>query len=156
MRIASLCEALIETHGTRNPFELAEEMGVRLQFCPDFASLKGMYKVILNERFIFLNGNLSRREAREVLAHELGHDLLHREMAKSSIVQDHFILDMRLKPEKEANIFAAHLLYEDSAVMELIREGLSESEIASRLKAPLALIQIKFEILSEKGLLPLR
>lgn len=154
LRIAALCEELIEKHGTRNPFDLAEEMGIHFRFCPEFSSLKGMYKIILEERFIFINGNLSRREAREVMAHEIGHDVLHREMARSSIVQDHFLLDMRLKPEYEANAFAAHLLYEDRAVMELLKEHRSESEIAARLKAPIPLLKIKLEILSEKGLLP--
>ena len=155
LRIAALCEALIEKHGTQNPFELAEAEGIHLQFCPDFTELRGMYKVILEERFIFLNGNLNRREAREVLAHELGHDALHREMAQGSIVQDHFILDMRLKPEYEANAFAAHLLYESEAVLDLLREGLSVSEMAKRLKAPLPLLEIKIQILREKRLLPL-
>lgn len=154
LRIASLCDALCEKHGTRNPFELAEEMGVHLQFCPDFQTLKGMYKVILGQRFVFLNGNLKRREARQVLAHELGHDTLHREMAKDTIVQDHFLLDMRLKPEYEANLFAAQMLYEDAEVLELLQEGQTTQACAARLSAPLPLFELKLSILREKGLLP--
>lgn len=153
LRIAATCEALCKKHDSRNPFEIAACEGIRLRFCPEFQSLKGMYKVILEERFIFLNGNLKRREAREVLAHELGHDTLHREMAESSIVQDHFLLDMRLKPEYEANLFAADLLLEDKEVLDALKEGLSIEDCSARLKISPFFLELKLSILKEKGLI---
>ena len=153
-RIAALSDELCETYGTRNPFHLADAMGLRVVACKDFQKLEGMYKVILNQRFVFLNGNLPRRKAALVLAHELGHDVLHREMAENSIVQDHFILDMRLAPEYEANLFAANLLYSDETVLSLLSEGKSVSEIGSLLGAPESLLELKIRILREKGLLP--
>ncbi len=153
LRIAGVCEELCKKHDSRNPFEIAACEGIRLRFCPEFQTLKGMYKVILGERFIFLNGNLKRREAREVLAHELGHDSLHREMAENSIVQDHFILDMRLKPEYEANLFAAELLLEDKDVLEILQDGLSAKECSARLGTSPAFLELKLLILKEKGLI---
>ena len=154
LRIASLCDALVQKHGTHNPFELAEAEGISLRFCPEFQSLKGMYKVILNQRFIFLNGNLKRREAKQVLAHELGHDMLHREMAKDSIVQDHFILDMTLKPEYEANLFAAQLLLPDEKVLSLIKGGITKEEMARKLSVSPLFVDLKIQILEKRGLLP--
>ncbi len=153
LRIAEKSEELCKKHDSRNPFEIAACEGIRLRFCPEFQTLKGMYKVILEERFIFLNGNLKRREAREVLAHELGHDALHREMAENSIVQDHFLLDMRLKPEYEANLFAANLLLEDEKVLEAIGEGLSLEDLAASLKTSPFFLELKLSILKEKGLI---
>lgn len=153
LRIASLADALCKRHDTHNPFEIAEAEGVLLRFCPEFQTLRGMYKVILGQRFVFLNGNMKRREARQVLAHELGHDALHREMAKDTIVQDHFLLDMTLRPEYEANLFAAQLLYEDEKVLALLRGGKSVSECAALLGAPLPLFELKMKILGERGLL---
>lgn len=153
LRIASLADALCEKYETHNPFEIAEADGILLRFCPEFQTLRGMYKVILGQRFVFLNGNMKRREARQVLAHELGHDVLHREMARDSIVQDHFLLDMTLKPEYEANLFAAQLLYEDDKVLALLRGGKSASECAVLLGAPMPLFELKLQILREKGLL---
>ena len=153
LRIAALSDALVKKHGSRNPFELAEAEGIILRFCPEFQSLKGMYKVILNQRFVFLNGNLKRREAKEVLAHELGHDILHREMAKDTIVQDHFILDMTLKPEYEANLFAANILLDDEKVLSLLKEGVSQEEIGKKLRSPLSFVALKVLILEKKGLL---
>ena len=153
LRIAKACEELCSKHDSRNPFEIAACEGIHLRFCPEFQSLKGMYKVILEKRFIFLNGNLKRREAREVLAHELGHDTLHREMGENSIVQDHFLVDMRLKPEYEANLFAANLLLDDKEVLEAFKEGMSIKDCASRLKTTPLFLELKLSILKEKGLI---
>lgn len=153
LRIAGLADRLCEKHGTRNPFDIAEADGVILRFCPEFQTLRGMYKVILGQRFVFLNGNMKRREARQVLAHELGHDTLHREMAKDTIVQDHFLLDMTLKPEYEANLFASQLLYGDEKVLSLLRAGKSASECAALLGAPMPLFELKMKILEQRGLL---
>ena len=154
LQIAKISDELIKKHGTRNPFELAEAEGIHLQFCPEFQTLKGMYKVILNQRFIFLNGNLKRREAKQILAHELGHDLLHREMAKDSIVQDHFILDMTLKPEYEANLFAANILLSDEKVLSLLQKGVSKEELSKTLGVPYDFVELKTLILEKKNLLP--
>ena len=154
LRIARLAEEAVERYGTRNPFSLAEKMGVEVLVRQDFQKLKGMYKVILGKRFIFLNGNLRRREAREVLSHELGHDALHRDMAKDSVVQDHFILDMTLKPEYEANLFAASLLFSDEEILELLKEGKTVTEVARALGHSPGLLELKIRILQEKGRLP--
>lgn len=150
-RIASLCEDLIARYQTRNPFELADAMGITVRLCPEFRELKGMYKVILEKRFVFLNANLRRREAGRVLAHEIGHDVLHREMGEGSIVQDYFLLDMRLRPEYEANLFAAQLLVSDEEALSLLKEGLSVGEAAKRLRVPEEFLNLKIEILRAQG-----
>ena len=150
LRIASLCDALKEEHGTGNPFRLADAMGVKVVSCPDFQKLEGMYKVILGKPFVFLKGDLSRRRAGEVLAHELGHHVLHREMGEDSIVQEHFLVDMTLKPEYEANLFAAQLLVPEEEFCNLLREGLSPEESAMRLKLDPKMGEWKMRILQER------
>ncbi len=150
-RISRLCISLAEKYGTRNPFELADAMGIRVVSCPDFQKLEGMYKVILGERFVFLNGNLRRRRAGEVLAHELGHDVLHREMGEHSIVQDHFLVDMTLKPEYEANLFAAELLVSQEKLVLLMKSGATLEEAAKKLKVHPVLVELKLRILEETG-----
>jgi Zn-dependent peptidase ImmA (M78 family) len=149
LRIAGLCDQLIARYGTRNPFSLADAMGVRVVSCPDFQNLEGMYKVILGERFVFLKGSLSRRRAGQILAHELGHDALHREMGEDSIVQDTFLVDMALKPEYEANLFAAQILLPDEETLSLLKEGKTVREIASFFKVEEALVELKIQILDQ-------
>lgn len=152
-RIACLAETLCRRHGSRNPFTIAKGEGIHVVSCPDFQSLKGMYKVILGQRYVFLNAKLSRREAKLVLAHELGHDALHREMGENSIVQDAFIMDMTLKPEYEANLFAANLLYEDGKVLSALREGKNAVELTQLLGGSPALAELKILCLKKQGVL---
>ena len=49
--------------GTRDPFQIAKELGISVLLCEDFGSLKGMYRVIKRNRFIFLNKDLGGQNA---------------------------------------------------------------------------------------------
>ena len=150
-RITGICDAVLAKHGTRNPFAIAAGEGIPVTSCPDFKKLMGMYKVILGRRFIFLNGNLSRREARMVLAHELGHDFLHREMAEGSVVQDYFIMDMAIKPEYQANLFAAHLLVSSDKLARAYADGADREQAASLFHVTPELIDLKTRILEAEN-----
>ena len=77
---------LVRHCGTRYPFRIEQELGIEVLFCDNFGPLKGMYRVIKRNRFIFINKDLSSRMQRIVCAHELGHDQLHRHLAKGSVV----------------------------------------------------------------------
>ena len=77
---------LVKRCGTRDPFRIAHELGIEVLFCDDFGPLKGMYRVIKRNRFIFINKDLSERMQRIVCAHELGHDQLHRHFAKGNML----------------------------------------------------------------------
>ena len=47
---------LVRRCGTRDPFQIAKELGIIvLDDCENFGRLKGMYRVIKKNRFIFLN-----------------------------------------------------------------------------------------------------
>lgn len=52
---------LVKRCGTRNPFAIAKEIGVNVLFCEDFGPLKGIYRVIKRNRFIFINQELSEQ-----------------------------------------------------------------------------------------------
>lgn len=74
---------LVRRCGTRDPFQIAKELGIIvLDDCENFGQLKGMYRVVKKNRFIFLNQDLSPQTKRIVCAHEIGHDRLHRALAK--------------------------------------------------------------------------
>ena len=57
---------LVKRCGTRDPFRIAQELGIEVLFCSDFGPLKGMYRVIKRNRFIFINENLSARMRTEI------------------------------------------------------------------------------------------
>ena len=105
---------------TRDPFRIADVLGVEVLFCEDFGRLKGMYRVIKRNRFILLNKDLSDRMMRIVCAHELGHDQLHRNLAKDSAIREFMLYDMTTKPEYEANIVAAEILLDNDEMLDYI------------------------------------
>ena len=111
---------LVKRCGTRDPFSIARQLGIEVLFCENFGPLKGMYRVIKRSRFIFINENLSGRMQRIVCAHELGHDQLHRNLAKGSAIQEFMLYDMTTKPEYEANIVAAEILLDTDEILEYI------------------------------------
>lgn len=62
---------LVKRCETRDPFRIARELGIEVLFCEDFGPLKGMYRVIKRNRFIFINKDLSPRMQTIVCAHEI-------------------------------------------------------------------------------------
>ena len=106
-QLSRVGEKLVKRCGSRDPFEIARQLGINVMLCESFGSLKGMYRVIKRNRFIFLNNSLDENMLRIVCAHELGHDQLHRNMAKTTPIHEFMLYDMKSKPEYEANIVVA-------------------------------------------------
>ena len=143
---------LVRRCGTRDPFRIARELGIEVLFCPDFGPLKGMYRVIKRNRFIFINEDLSPRMQRIVCAHELGHDQLHRNLAKGNALQEFMLYDMATKPEYEANIVAAEILLDTDEVLEYIYEyGYTSEQIARAMHTDINLVALKIAHLAETG-----
>ena len=69
-----------------------------------------------NHRYIFINENLPEHEKRLVMAHELGHAILHRKENCYFIRNKTLLLNS--KKEIEANKFAMELLLSDSFLNE--------------------------------------
>lgn len=57
---------------------------------------------------------------RILIAHELGHAVLHTKIAMMKGFQEMEVLDGRSQDEDEANFFAAELLLEDKEVLECL------------------------------------
>ena len=97
-QLSRVGEKLVKRCGSRDPFEIARQLGINVMRCENFGSLKGMYRVIKRNRFIFLNNSLDENMLRIVCAHELGHDQLHRNMAKTTPIHEFMLYDMKSKP----------------------------------------------------------
>jgi Zn-dependent peptidase ImmA (M78 family) len=149
--IYDIVRKLLKKHDTRDPFAIAERLGVHVMANEDFILLKGMYKVIKRNRFIILNASLPKEISGIVCAHELGHDSLHRDFAKSGAWQEFVLYDMRTRPEYEANIFAAGLLLDEGKILEYGRLGYDVEQIASAMNTDINLVLIKMEEMSKRG-----
>ena len=114
-------QALIRHWGTSDPVRLAADMGIRVYDCPDFRDLLGMYTYRWKHRIVLMNPNVSEDLYRMVLAHELGHDQLHR------------------------------LLIDDGELAELVREGYDAEAAASMLCVDVNLLLIKVQQMQKLG-----
>lgn len=147
--IYDFAQSVMRKARTDNPFELAKELGIIVEY-KKFEEIKGMYYVALRCHFIFLNDELDDEMARVVLAHEIGHHLLHRHLATSQF-QEFGLFDVTAKPEMEANIFAANILISDDNVEMLAEDNYTSEQIANILKVPHQLLLIKMKDMNSRG-----
>ena len=109
-RAFSIARKLIRKFKTRDPFAIARELGIEVLLRNDFKRQKGVFKVIANNAFIFINANLSEEMQRLVCAHELGHALLHRSLGLQAGLVEFEVFNITTQCEYDANVFAATLL----------------------------------------------
>lgn len=112
--IKLLVSNLKKKFNTDNPFQIAEELHIEVQF--GNIDFEGCYLFLKNHGYIFLNQNLVERELALVMAHELGHAIMHRKENCYFIKNKTFMLNS--KNEKEANKFAVELLIPDVEILE--------------------------------------
>ena len=118
-----------------------------------FAKQKGVYTIIERQPFIIIKEDLHPVTRSIVIAHELGHHMLHKaELKKTPTLQEFNIFDMTDNHiEYEANVFVAELLVDESSLIELIHQKKSIDEIAKALFVDPTLISLKVRLLIDKG-----
>lgn len=149
--ITNLAVQLQRRFDTRNPFRIAERLGIDVIYTDQLKRLKGMYRVIKRNRFIILNSKNSERMSRIVCAHELGHDQLHRRFAGDQALQEFELYDMSTRREYEANIFAAGLLLDTDELLEMIVDGYDTLQIASATETDINLVALRVNCLIQDG-----
>ena len=70
--LSKVGSTLVRRCGTRDPFKIAKELGIEVLFCEDFGQLKGMYRVVKRNRFIFINQDMSEQMQRICLCPRTG------------------------------------------------------------------------------------
>lgn len=145
--------SVIRRCSTRDPFKIAALLGVHVLYCSGFGSLKGMYRVIKRNRFIFLNDSLDERMRKIVCAHELGHDQLHRKMAQKNALREFSLFEKSSIPEYEANLFASEILLDTQTVLDAIfRDAYTSQQIAELTGTDVNLVALKVGQLAAQGL----
>ncbi len=141
---------LVQKSGTNDALQIADELGIKLYY-ENYENLLGMYTCRWKHRFIFLNNNLDNSMLQMVLAHELGHDIFHRNLASNGL-QEFALFDIRSITEYEANAFAAHILLKNEDVLSLARAGYDVAQIASSLNSHINLLLIKMQEMNKMGI----
>ncbi len=148
--IIKVADDVVNEHGTRSASSLAEALDMTIIETP-FKEQKGVYVLIEGLPYIFLNRNLSDEMRNIVILHEIGHHLLHREMANA--FHETNLFDMSIhNMEYEANLFAAQVMLPDKDTVELIKEGYSLTEIAAAMNTDANLVALKATDLKRRGL----
>jgi len=88
---------------------------------------------------------------RIILAHEIGHAILHRSIVGVQGYHDFQLFDETSKMEYEANLFAAELLLNDSDVLEVLNDDTSFFGAARMLYVPAELLDFKWRVLKRNG-----
>lgn len=125
--IKARANRLVRFYKTRNPFEMIKGMNVILVYYP-LEGVRGFYQYFQRNNIIYIDEKLSDIEKKFVLAHELGHMILHKK--SNAIFMDtrtHFNTD---RYENEADLFAMILLLSDESISEYQAEGFTTDQIA--------------------------
>lgn len=151
--IVEAVEKLKKRFKEDNPFDLCEAMGIvliRKPFGTAPDAIKGFFLESKRIRTITLNSSLPRVIQKFIVAHELGHAVLHR---KSGIHAFHEItlFDESSGFEKDANLFAAEFLLDDDRVLQTLNEDFTFFSAAAALKVPAELLDFKFRVMKWKG-----
>lgn len=126
--------------GTYDPVKIAEYAGIRIANMP-LGEIAGNYILIKRKRWIFINDNISLDSPlyKVVVAHELGHALLHRKENCAFIKNQTLLLTSGI--EREANLFAAYLLITNDMLQNYI--GFTKEQFCQCTGYPIELIELR-------------
>lgn len=140
--IKNIVNDLVKTYDTRDVYELIKYLNIVLTKKDLPHPVKGLFfKDNFANEYIFVLNNLSIQEEKIVIAHEIGHSLLHNHLRTNCYIGNQ-LLNKR-KFELQANKFAAELLISDRVDSTL--EFMTISQLSCFLDVPEELVKIKFK-----------
>lgn len=138
MKIKMRADKLARFYRSRNPFEIIRGMNVILVTYP-LEGVRGFYQYFQRNNIIYLDERLSDHERQFVLAHEIGHMLLHKK--SNAIFMDTRTQFNTSRFEMEADMFAMYLLIPDDVLCEYT--DFSVSQIARLLGYREKLVELR-------------
>ena len=113
---------LIKKYDERDVYRLCELLKIRIEyrdFGTDDDAIKGFYFQHSRCKRIYVNSRLDEITTRLIIAHEIGHSVLHKSSGAMTFQENQLFGSVSIT-EKEANIFAAELLLEDYEIEEAL------------------------------------
>lgn len=151
---AALADELKTKYSSKDPFRIADDMGIVTEFRQlgtYDGCCKGFFICAYRIKHITLNSDLSPELQKIIMAHELGHAVLHEDSSKMASFHEISLFDDTEPKEYEANIFAAELLLDDEEVMDVLNEDSFFFQAAGKLMVPAELLDFKFRIMKRRG-----
>lgn len=141
--IESIVKKLVKKYNTRDSFELADDLNIKVFVEPLGKNIKGFYQSCPRNKVIHINQDLNERESSFVCAHELGHALIHTKL--NILFLERNTLCVKNKYELEANIFASNLMIPDNLINDY-PSYFNLEQIAASEELPIELLELKFKI----------
>lgn len=131
---------------TNDVIELADALGITIVDAK-LGDINGFYSVIDGHKFISVNDELSEHKRLFIIAHEIGHSVLHGDRNFLFDKKHTFKLNCRI--EREANEFAINLIFSDYDFKEFyINKGYTISQIANYFEIDENIIEYKKKCLT--------
>lgn len=140
--IKNLVSNFINIYKTNNVYEICSQLNIKI-YKSHLKDIKGYFLNISEGISIVVDYNLDAHEERCVIAHELGHVMLHR--SSNICYLKNYTYSNTNKLENEANEFAAELLITNEDIKEASEKQFSIEQMACYFEVPKELIEYKFK-----------
>lgn len=152
--IADEVSRVVRFYDETDPYRLAKAMRIIVSYEPMGlydGCCKGFFIVHRRKKHITINSDLPEELQRVVLAHEIGHSVLHCSTGTMAPFHETALFDTVDFREYEANIFASELLLSDEDVLDALNDDLFFFQAASALRVPSEMLDFKFRVMKRKG-----
>ena len=147
-------DELVDRFHTTDPFELCDDLGCVVNRYPLGlypGAGKGFFMEVEGVSVITVNCDLQEELQKVVVAHELGHSVLHADFMEAGGFHDFALYDESSHLEYEANMFASELLLSDQTVLDTLHENGSFFNAAAQLKVPAQMLDFKLHAMIQRG-----
>lgn len=128
MDITETVNKLKKRFNTLDPEKIAEQLDAIILKVNLPDSTRGFFQLSKRIIVIYINCNLEAIEQRNVLAHELSHAILHKNMNR--IFMDNRTLNVPNRYENQANFLAAYMIIDDHDARDYIVNGYTYEQIS--------------------------
>lgn len=152
--ISDTVEKVKKKYDETDPVRLCNAMKIKLNYYPlgtKDGCCKGFYMEKSRIQVITINSDLPKIIQKIILAHEIGHAVLHKDSAGIKAFHEFDLFDDTSKMEYEANLFAAEFLLDDQDVFDTLNKDVSFFGAARVLYVPPELLDFKFRVMKRKG-----
>lgn len=129
----------IENRFGCDPFVVAEKLGLAVLE----EDLKGRLREVYFGDSVVIRRDLLSSEKRELVAHAIGHHLLH---AGNHLSMQNRVYSFGNYHERQANVFAAYLLIPEDKLGGSLYEGIVASELAERFDVGEDLVRFRIKL----------
>lgn len=127
---------------TNDPFDIIKSKNIILMY-EELGCIRGYYNLILRQKQIHINCNLTVPQKRFTGAHELGHAIMHPKSCTPFLLENTYQSVDKL--EIQANKFAVEFLIEDQDLFDAQSQGYTIEQLSGLLGYHKELIELRLK-----------